>query len=151
MNIARLTLCLFLAAAAVPAAEGDPFNGRWRLNVERSTGSQPKSEMLTFQVADNEERYFADIVRANGTAMKEEYRARYDGKEYDVKNALTGETTGTTMLVRVDRRSEVRINKRDGRLQSIMLRVVSEDGKTMTSTITGAEGKPFIVRVFEKQ
>jgi hypothetical protein len=144
-------------------AQEDPFNGSWRLNVEKSK-MQPrtfsKSETVVYRVSDNTEIYTSDVITGEGEHEVTQYNARYsDGKEYPSTVTVYGSgtvrvQTTNLMLRKIDERTRERVYKRDGRIATIMRRVMSADGKTITSSIMSvdADGKEnvFETRVFEK-
>jgi len=89
-----------------------------------------------------------------------QYNGRYnDGKEYPSTVTVYGNgtvrvQTTNLMLRKIDDRTRERVYKRDGRIATIMRRMMSADGKTITSSIMSvdADGKEnvFETRVFEK-
>ena len=132
-----LVLCLVVVATV--HAEDDPFSGTWKLDVTKSASTNsryplPKAEVLTLEVSDNTETCINDITSADGSRYKSLYTATYnDGKWYPSKSYETDEETGRSiMMIRMDTRSELRIGRgTDGIFSNMILRMVSEDGKTM--------------------
>jgi hypothetical protein len=57
----------------------------------------------------------------------ESYDAKYDGKDYPMKGRPAGYTVS---LKKVDARTVVRTDKRDGKIVGILTMTVSADGKT---------------------
>jgi hypothetical protein len=144
-------------------AQEDPFNGSWKLNVEKSKmlpRTFSKSETVVYRVSDNTEIYTSDVITGEGEHEVTQYNARYsDGKEYPSTVTVYGSgtvrvQTTNLMLRKIDERIRERVYKRDGRIATIMRRVMSADGKTITSSIMSvdADGKEnvFETRVFEK-
>jgi hypothetical protein len=152
---------LFITGLAF--AQEDPFNGSWRLNVEKSK-MQPrtfsKSETVVYRVDGDTEIYTSDAITGDGEHEVTQYNARYnDGKEYPSTVTFYGNGTvriqaTNLMLRKIDERTRERVYKRDGRITTIMRRKMSADGKTITSSIMSVdlEGKEnvFETRVFEK-
>src|SRR5262249_51428049 len=163
VRIITLSVFLALLIARQGYAQQDPFNGSWRLNVEKSK-MQPrtfsKSETVVYRVSDNTEIYTSDVITAEGEHEVTQYNARYgDGKEYPSTVTVYGNgtvrvQTTNLMLRKIDDRTRERVYKRNGRIATIMRRVMSGDGKTITSSIMSvdADGKEniFEKRVFEK-
>ena len=142
------SLVLSFAFVGTTLAEDDPFNGSWKLDVAKSTSTNsryplPKVEVLTLEVSDNIETCINDITSADGSRYKSLYTATYnDGQWYPSKSYQTGEETGRSiMMIRMDHRSELRIGRgTDDSFSNMILRMVSEDGKTMTIMWYGDDG-----------
>jgi hypothetical protein len=140
----------------------DPFTGTWRLNVSKSTMdmSSPqasKSETVTYRHENGEEIYTADAVTSKGEAEHTDYRGKYDGPYGTIKMTIDGKVVseGPLQLRQLDPRTRLRIAMRkDGTLNGIIVRRMSEDGKTITSSILGFDSTGKIVntqtRLFEK-
>jgi hypothetical protein len=150
---------LFLAAAF---AQQDPFNGSWKLNVAKSKmqpATASKSEIIHYQIADDEERFVSEAVTAKDESESIKYNARYnDGKAYPFTITVNGKVTNpgaSTMVRKVDTWTRERYNVRDGKPILASRRVVSKDGKTMTIAILNLDqqGKEVVVetRILEKQ
>jgi ribosomal protein S18 len=141
-------------AVSVPAQASDPRIGTWKLDVEKSKlspGPAPKSLTLKIEAAGQGEKVTAEIVNADGTSSTTEYTANYDGKDYPLKGSTVADMVS---LKRIDTRTTERMDKKGGKVVQTFKRVVSEDGKTMTSTTTGtnAQGQALNnVSVFRKQ
>jgi hypothetical protein len=144
------------------AQNPDPFTGTWKLNIAKSTMTSPatssKSETVTYRHVNGEEIYSSDAVTANGEAEHTDYRGVYDGPFGTIKTTVNGKVTseGQLQLRRLDPRTRLRIAMRpDGMLNGIIVRRLSQDGRTITSSILRVEpdGKVvnFETRVFEKQ
>jgi hypothetical protein len=133
------------------SGQTSPFAGTWKLNVEKTKLASGPAQPVTMIITVNgeEETMRTESPYANG------YVARYDGKDYPMKNMKTGVPSGVmTSLTRIDARTVDRAEKRDGKVTSVTRRVLSPDGKVMTSTTPGTDrdGKPTkSVRIWEKQ
>jgi len=128
------------------------LNGTWKLNLARTTGPHAKSEILTFDVTADQEHYTVDEVETDGSLFKTEYTAKFDGKAYPNKNLVTGEITYVCLKKIDDRTEEFESrDKPNGAVTYKYRRVLSPDGKTLTSSIINAQGVAYSVRVFEKQ
>ena len=158
---AALVLALGMIALAA-AQDQDPFTGTWKLNVAKSTMVSPntasKSETVTYRHVNGEEIYTSEAVTANGEAERTEYRGVYDGAYGHINTTINGKVTadGPLQLRKLDPRTRLRIAMRpDGTLNGIIVRRMSQDGKSITSSILRIEpdGKVvnFETRVFDKQ
>jgi hypothetical protein len=160
----RLVVRVIAAVLSVGslAAQQDPFNGTWKLNVAKSTmhpESASKSEIIHYRVVGNQEEFVSEAVTAKGQPEAITYTARYDdGKAYPFTITIDGKVTNPgamTMVRKVDTWTRERYNVRDGKAVIGSRRVVSKDGRTMTLTIlrVEADGKEVVreTRILEKQ
>jgi hypothetical protein len=148
-----ITVATIGLAATSPAwGQVQGLNGTWKINLEKTTGPHAKSEILTFGVTADSEHYTVDEVETDGSLFKTEYTAKFDGKAYPNKNLVTGEIT-YVCLKKIDNRTEEFESRKsqNGPLTYKYRRVLSADGKTLTSSIIGGDGATFSVRVFDKQ
>ncbi len=147
-------LVLMLPARQLVAQAGDPAMGTWVLNVAKSKyepGPPPKSLMRTYMPAANGYTFTSDGVGASGQKQHVEFTAVFDGKYHP----MTGTSTSDAIMVkRIDARNVESIQKKGAKEVTRTTRVVSNDGKVLTSTAKGtdAAGKPTSnVEVFEKK
>jgi hypothetical protein len=148
MAIAALIMAIALAASGqIPG-----FNGTWKLDLSKTTGPHAKTEILTYVVTGGEEHYTVDEVELDGSLFKTEYTAKFDGKAYPNKNLVTGAITYVS-LKKIDEHTEELDSRSQpgGPVTMKYRRVLSSDGKTITSSIIGADGGVYSVRVFQKQ
>ncbi len=160
----QLSLLLMLAAAGVmtaaPAqAQILELNGTWQLNHEKSQGPQDQVEVLTITVTPEGEHYVIHEVHENGKITDGEYRAKFDGGEYQQTSIPPAPSRdGATHYVKVkklfDRVEEV-TNVRhmpDGttKVTSYYIRQLSPDYKTMYDTLINTDGQETAFRVFDK-
>ena len=136
------------------AQAADPRIGTWKLNAAKSKydpGPPPQSLTVKVEPAGQGEKVTAEFVNADGSRTTTVYTANFDGKD----SPLTGsQLANTVALKRVDARTTVRTDKKDGKVVQTLTRVVAPDGKTMTVTVKGtnAQGQPVNnVIVFDKQ
>ena len=158
--LACLVLCLVLGGTAY--AQSDPFHGTWRMNPAKSTSPSgqplPDVEVLVLEIAghfgspDHAETGTNDIT-ANGQRSRRRYTATYnDGMWYPWRNVETGEETGSIMMIRMDERSELRLDQGpDGSFSSSVLRRASEDGQTLHVMWYDGEGGIIMTVHFDKQ
>jgi len=152
--VVTLGVVLGAGSGRVSAQAIDPRIGTWTLNVEKSKynpGPAPQRVTLKIEASGQGEKYTTEGVNAAGTATKTEYTAQYDGKDYP----LTGsQTADTVSLKRIDARTIERTDKKGDKVVTTITQVLSQDGKTMTSTVKGtnAQGQAMDnVIVWEKQ
>ncbi len=143
---------LSLAVAFTASGQILGFNGTWKLDPSKTTGPHAKSEVLIYRVTAEDEHYTVDEVEPDGSLFKTEYTAKFDGKAYPNKNLVTGAITYVS-LKKIDDRTEVLESRNEpgGPVTYKYRRVLSGDGKTITSSIIDADGTIYSVRVFEKQ
>lgn len=130
-----------LVAAGLALVQSDPYDGTWELNLGKS-GGEARTQILTFQIDGNRETYRSELAWEDGRRQVTDYTAAYDGKEYPSQTVLTspsGEKSpprhDTVILRKVDERTRERHWKQSGRLVRILRRVVSPDGRTLTSQV----------------
>ena len=161
MTRGLLAIALLVVALTPIAAQGDPFDGTWKLNVAKSK-MQPttasKSEIIRYRITGDEEAFVSEAVTIEGRAESIKYTAHDDGKPYPFTITLDGKVTNPgamTMVKKIDARTRERYNVREGKPVLASRRVVSPDGKTMTITIVriDAQGRETVneVRLLEKQ
>ena len=136
------TVLVLVVTTMVVAQNQDPFTGSWTLNVAKSTMVSPatasKSETVTYKHVGGEEIYASDAVTANGEAEHTDYRGVYDGALGTIKVTVDGKVTseGPLQLRNLDPRTRLRIAMRkDGALNGIIVRRLSADGRSITSSI----------------
>ncbi len=117
-----------------------------------SPGPPPKSSLNTYG-PHGQDRFTYDAVQvdAHGTSLHVTFVAEYDGKDYPI----TGDPTRDAIFAeRIDAYTTRTTNKKNGKITTASLRVISKDGQTMTLTTTGtnAQGQPVNnVTVYERQ
>ena len=145
-----------LAIATVAALGADNSLGTWKLNTEQSKftpGPAPvKSLTVMREASDGGVKVTVTGERADGTPISGGYAAKYDGKDVQV----TGNTPYDTIAVKqVNANTFTDERKKTGDpYRSTGRTVISNGGKTMTTTTTGTntDGKAFTnVMVFNKQ
>jgi hypothetical protein len=117
----------------------DPFAGDWTQDVTKTRLRQGMS--LKFEAVGN------DGVQFTGEYS---YTARFDGKQYDVKNSRND----TVQLAQIDSHTVNATYRRDQQVTQQDRWVLAPDGKTMTLTTTGIleTGQRFAEKlVFQRQ
>ena len=146
------TAAVILAMLSGPALaqSNDPLIGTWKLNVAKSKGV--KSGSTVIEAAGKGIKFTVDLVPVDGAATHWAFTANYDGKDYPVTgNSPYGNAVS---LTRVDARTLKITSKQGTTPTTTSTIVVSEDGKTRTTTIKGTDvkGQPVdVVSVYEKQ
>ena len=153
----RLTRALLaLAATAVIVFAADNSLGTWKLNMEKSKYTPApmpvKSLNVTREAADDGVKVTTTGEQADGTAINSNYTAKYDGKEVHI----TGNAPYDMIAIK-----QVNANtftderkKMSGPYKATGRTVISNGGKTMTTTTKGTngEGKEFTSTfIFDKQ
>jgi len=139
---------------SVSAQASDPRIGTWKLNVAKSTfspGPAPRSNTMKIEASGQGEKLTTEGVNAEGGRTALQYTANYDGKDYPISGAPNADMIS---LKRIDARTIERTNKKDGKVNVTITYVVSQDGKTMTTTVKGtnAQGQTVNnVAVWERQ
>ncbi len=151
MKIVKLLGILTLGVTLTAA---DPAVGTWKLNVaisKYSPGPPPKSATITYtETADGIKRT-GESVDAEGKGTSFGYTAKYDGKDYPVTGSNVYDAIA---LKQINDQTVEGTLKKSGKVVSKARRVVTNDGKAMTLTISGIgpEGKKVHnVAVYDKQ
>jgi hypothetical protein len=145
-----------LAITSVAALAADNTLGTWKLNVAKSKYTPAplpiKSLTVVREASDGGVKHTTTGERSDGTKVNASYTAKYDGKEVPV----TGNSQYDAIAIKqvnadtlIDERK-----KTGGPYKATCRTVVSNGGKTMTTTTKGtnAEGKEFTqVLVLDKQ
>jgi hypothetical protein len=145
-----------LAITTIATFGADNTIGTWKLNVEKSKYSPApmplKNLTVTRKAADGGVKVTATGERTDGSAINGSYTAKYDGKDVQVTGNLPYDTIAIKQ-VNANTVTDAR-KKTGGPYQATSRTVVSNGGKTMTTTTKGtnADGKPLnSALVFDKQ
>jgi hypothetical protein len=145
-----------LAITTVAAFGADNTLGTWKLDVAQSKYTPApfplKSLTVTREASDGGVKVTITGEQADGTAINATYTTKYDGKGVQV----TGNSPYDTIAVKQvnDNTLTDTRNQTVGRYHGTSSTVVSNGGKTMTTTTKGtnADGKEFnFVYVLDKQ
>ena len=134
------TLALILAIAGItiislPAHASDPVAGTWELNLEKSKyspGPPPKSQTRTYEVTGQQEKMISKSVDAKGNEIVHQFSANRDGKDYPFEGWPIADTISITP---VDTFTSTFTQKKAGEVVVTGRRVISKDGKTMTTSL----------------
>ncbi len=148
-----LSTLLVLGVATSASAAQDPVVGSWKLNVAKSTfksGAVPTAQTRTYAQT---EKGLSVTINTSAGGKEQTMTASYalDGKDYTV----TGNPDWDAIVGKqVDPNKAEFTFKRGGKSIGTTNRMVSKDGKTLTteSTYTDAKGgKVENTMVFERQ
>lgn len=136
----KLWFLLLLVLLGRAYASGDPFVGKWVLDVSRSeypSGTCPKTMVIEMETAGKGIRYRSDATYQGGKTAHSEYTAEYDGNQ-----AMVMGTHGMMLpvfLKRIDSKTVVASYTKSLQVVATSRRVISEDGRFMTITTTSKE------------
>jgi hypothetical protein len=147
MNAPKLSLVGMILALALPllalaADAADPAVGTWKLDVAKSTYqgiAAPKSETRIYESTADGMKLTTKTESATGEQGGTEATYKYDGKDYPISGSKLFDTVAVT---RVDSHTSKSVLKKGGKEVGHFTRVVSHDGKTLTTTtkVTGPSG-----------
>jgi len=136
-----MTLLFVALALNVPVAAADQQSGVWKMDPAKSKydpGPAPKSITLKIESDGDNIKYSSDGIDASGNPTHMEYTAKYDGKDYPITGNPNADTVA---LERTDANTTRSTLKKDGQVVMTVTSVVSNDGKTRTSTFKGKNAK----------
>jgi hypothetical protein len=138
-----LTLAVWFAVGALCFA-ADPQMGTWKLNEAKSkiTPGTTKFTTVTFKNMFGNIKATSDGTDDNGKPVHVEWSGKFDGKDYPVTGSPGSDQRSYTKVN--DRTLQVTV-KKNGKVTATAQTVVSADGKTRTSTVSGTtvKGKKF--------
>ena len=146
-----------LAIAASAAFGADNTIGKWKLNIEQSQYAPApmpvKALMVTREATGGGVKVTTTGQWTDGTAINATYTAKYDGTPSSVTG--TGSLYDLISIKQVDANTVTDERKKSGGAYHVIGRtVISNGGKTMTSSTKGVngDGKVFTSTfVFDKQ
>jgi hypothetical protein len=161
---------LFAVTVFGQAPFSDALLGVWKLNLAKSTfdptftleqsmfdpaiGPPPSNQTLIYEARpDGRWSVTAKGVGENGRTSTRSHTinvlmGRYDGKEHSFPGRPE---FGTFVLTIIDERTMISELKKDGAVVQVTRSVVSQDGQTLTLTITDPTTTATTVEVFDKQ
>ncbi|MBI2753824.1 MAG: hypothetical protein HYX46_09975 [Betaproteobacteria bacterium] len=150
-----MAVCTFPVLMADAAAQSKDLTlGTWKLNVEKSKfspGPAPKSLTVMIEASGKGRHVTTEAINADGSRTGTEYTAYYDGKDYPLKGSIIADTVS---MKRINARTFVRTDKKNGKTMSTFKIAVAKDGKTYTVDVKSVTPKGEPVKnflVFEKQ
>jgi len=149
------SLGLFTSLIVATSAQTDPQVGLWKLNLAKSrytSGPGPKNATTKIEAVGGGTKMTVDQVLADGTSRHYEFTSNYDGKD----SKVIGNNPDADMVARtrVNANTVQTVSKKNGKVTTTQLSVVSSDGKTRTVTTkgVGANGQVVsYVAVYDKQ
>jgi hypothetical protein len=134
------------------AQSTDPLIGNWKLNAGKSKGTSLKGGSTKIEAVGEGVKFTVEFVGADGTVSHFEFSGKFDGND----NPVTGNSPygDVVALTRIDAKTTQITSKKGGKVTATSTVVVSDDGKTRTTTTKGtdAKGKPLdAVSFYEKQ
>jgi hypothetical protein len=148
------TTLLAALAMNVAVSAADQQSGTWKMNPAKSKyspGPAPKSVTVKIESEGDNVKLNADGIDAAGTPTHVAYTAKYDSKDYPV----TGVPSADMVAVkRIDASTTQSTLKKAGQVVMTVSSVVSQDGKTRTSTFKGKDAQGNDVNnvvVYDKQ
>jgi hypothetical protein len=148
-----LGLAVATALPQIAFAQTDPFLGTWQLNLAKSKyspGPPPKSQSTNVQADGQIHRLTITGIDAAGNPISVVFTRTFDGTPHPSKAADFDAVT----ITRADDYTIIISRTRAGKLVQTATDVVSQDGKTLTTTTIGsnANGQPInIVGIHDKQ
>jgi len=156
MRTILIQVSLIVTVASLAAFGADNTLGTWKLNVAKSKYTPApmpvKSLNVTREASDGGVKQTTTGEQADGTALNASYTAKYDGKDVPVMGNAPYDTIAIQQVSANTLTDERK--KTGGPYKATGRAVVSNGGKTMTTTVKGtnASGKEFMqVFVFDKQ
>ena len=113
--------------------------GTWKMNLRKSgipAGTLKSSITVVAKTSSDGLSVTTDVVDGTGRQHHSEWQGKYDGHDYPVVGNAIADSFAYSKID--DRTGEV-ITKRAGKIMFIGRSVMSADGKSRTTTITGAD------------
>lgn len=152
-----MKMAIGIAITSLGLFAADNSIGTWKRNIAKSTSTATNPNPYTSQTTVREAvaggvKVTSTGVRKDGKAANGSYTAKYDGKFVPVAG---GGAFDSIAIKQVDANTFTSEAKKTGGKYRLKGKsVVSSDGKTMTSTLSGtdADGKPIsVTAVYDKQ
>jgi hypothetical protein len=154
MALLSLAVVFVMALPQAGLAQSNPWLGMWKLNLAKSTyppGQAPRSATFNFQGAGANLTNTVDTVDAAGNSIRQVNMHIYDGQPHP----LTGNPSiDARSYMRVDANTLISASMKAGKLVQVATIVLSQDGRTITTTTRGidATGQHVnTVAVYDKQ
>ena len=130
-------LLLLASATAVLGWGADPVLGTWTLNLAKSSykpGPAPRSQTRIYQATRGGTRVTVETVGTDRTKTVFQFDSNGDGKDYPVTGQSEADAVSMTKVT--DYISESTLKHGD-KVIAVVIREISEDGKTMRMTYSG--------------
>ena len=140
---ASLVATAVLLGAAV-GAQGQTTNPRFGVWKMRSDAPPPSINIMTYQAyGDGGMGITVESTNRQGRETKWGYVTMFDG----VFRTVTGQQNAETAVEIVDDRTTRILNKRNGRVTTVIINTLSEDGNTISNEYVRLDENGDIVRV----
>jgi hypothetical protein len=160
-TVGVISLACSLASAGIQAPGNLAFVGTWKFNLAKSNyGSfqAPRSAMRTIEDRGNGEfKEDMTVVTANGAEASASLTMSCDGKDYPFTQRVGERVSDKGLMscsVRDAHTFEFSVKGEGGKLLNKFVRTLSEDGSTLTDTISSANPngpENTIVSIFDRQ
>jgi hypothetical protein len=134
--ITATVLAFIVGLTLSVSAQKDPLFGTWKLNLAKSvsSGSGPSSVRKYEPFEKDGIKFTIETTNADGTRTTGGYSGHFDGKDYPV----SGSNADAVSLKRLDPFTFEATLKNRGKVVNVVRHVVSKDGKTLTTTVSGS-------------
>jgi hypothetical protein len=152
--VAVVALGLVVGSTAIAQSSNSEV-GTWKLNVAKSKfspGTAAKSRIIKIEAAGAGIKQTTDEVAEDGTARHSASTGNYDGKDVPmVGNSANGDMVART---RINATTTKTVWKKNGKITVTSTAVISNNGKTRTSTTKGMDALGHTtdnISVYDKQ
>ena len=134
-RLVALALAAVMAAGTFAAqAPANPRLGKWKM---KSDNPAPFSNVMTYEpFGTNGMKITVEAVNAKGEKTLWWYTTEFDGKDMPV----TGQENATTSVRRINDRINQIINKRNGKVTTVLYNILSADGNTIANSYMQDDG-----------
>jgi len=134
-RLVALALAAVMAAGTFAAqAPANPRLGKWKM---KSDNPAPFSNVMTYEpFGANGMKITVAAVNAKGEKTLWWYTTEFDGKDMPV----TGQENATTSVRRINDRINQIINKRNGKVTTVLYNILSADGNTIANSYMQDDG-----------
>ena len=152
--LTTMTLLGLMALPQVSFAQSNPLLGTWKLNLDKSkfsSGTAPRSLTLTIQQDGQNFKNTNQGIDARGNPTTGALAHTYDGQPHP---SIGSPDFDSSAYTRVDANTIIWSRFKGGKLVAVGTGVVSQDGKTWSTTTTGTGntvGAMTGIAVFDKQ
>lgn len=141
MRTSKLLRMVLLIAAGVmlsdtlsAQAPANPRFGKWKM---KSDNPAPFSNIMTYEpFGAKGMKITVEAVNAKGEKTAWWYTTEFDGKDLPV----TGQDNATTSVRRINDRINEIVNKRNGKVTTVLYNILSADGNTIANSYMRDDG-----------
>ena len=134
-RLMALALAAVMASGTVAAqAPANPRLGKWKMKTDNPP---PFSNVMTYEpFGANGMKITVEAVNAKGEKTLWWYTTEFDGKDMPV----TGQENATNSVRRINDRINQIINKRNGKVTTVLYNILSADGNTIANSYMQDDG-----------